>query len=153
MKVDPGKAYNPQDFEEKIYALWMKSGLFAPRPPREGEQPFVIVIPPPNVTGVLHIGHGLNISLQDILVRYHRMRGEPALWVPGTDHAGIATQHLVEARLRDSDGRRREEMGREAFLEEVWKVKAEHHAVITEQLKKSDHPATGAGNASPSMPA
>ncbi len=133
--IELEKAYNPREFEGRIYDLWMKSGLFAPRQPKDGEKPFVIVIPPPNVTGVLHLGHGLNNSLQDILIRFHRMLGEPTLWVPGTDHAGIATQNVVEKKLR-SQGKERTEMGREAFLAETWKVKEEHHAIITEQLKK-----------------
>ena len=92
------KSYNPKDFEEKIYRMWESAGKFKPA---DGEKnPFVIVIPPPNVTGILHMGHGLNNSLQDILVRYHRMLGEPVLWVPGTDHAGIATQNVVERQLK-----------------------------------------------------
>ena len=135
MKVELDKAYNPQDFETRMYELWMRSGHFSPRKPQQGEKPFVIVIPPPNVTGVLHLGHGLNINLQDILIRYHRMMGVPTLWVPGTDHAGIATQHLVENRLRE-EGQDREQLGREKFLEEVWKTREEHHAVISEQLRK-----------------
>ncbi len=129
-----------------MYELWLNSGHFSPRASsaprkrmgkdaRAGELPFVIVIPPPNVTGVLHIGHGLNNSLQDILIRYHRMTGVPTLWVPGTDHAGIATQHLVEKKLRE-EGLRKESMGRESFVKRVWKVKEEHHAVITDQLRK-----------------
>ena len=90
---------------------------------------------PPNVTGVLHMGHGLNNTLQDILIRYHRMRGVRALWVPGTDHAGIATQNVVERRLKER-GTGRHELGREKFVAETWKVKEEHHEVITRQLKK-----------------
>jgi valyl-tRNA synthetase len=95
----------------------------------------VIVIPPPNVTGVLHLGHGLNNSLQDIVIRFHRMRGEPVLWVPGTDHAGIATQNVVEKKLR-AQGLSRRDLGREKFLEETWKVRDEHHAVISQQLAR-----------------
>lgn len=133
--VELEKSYNPRDFEQRIYQLWSDSGLFAPRKPKAGEKPFVVVIPPPNVTGVLHLGHGLNNSLQDILVRFHRMMGESTLWVPGTDHAGIATQNVVEKRLR-AQGTSRQEMGREAFVQETWKVKEEHHAIISEQLKK-----------------
>jgi valyl-tRNA synthetase len=131
--VELAKAYNPKDFEDRIYRKWMESGSFQPA---DGDgAPFVIVIPPPNVTGVLHMGHGLNNSLQDILIRYHRMTGRPTLWVPGTDHAGIATQNVVEKRLRKR-GTSRREMGREKFLEETWKVKEEHHEVITRQLQK-----------------
>ena len=127
------KSYNPKDFEERIYAMWKEGGYFAPRN-TEGADPFVVVIPPPNVTGVLHMGHGLNISLQDILVRYWRMKGRPALWIPGTDHAGIATQNVVERRL-ESEGRSRRDMGRDAFIGETWKLKEEHHRIITRQLE------------------
>ena len=130
--IELEKAYDPKTFEDRIYSLWKDAGAFTPN--GEGS-PFVIVIPPPNVTGVLHLGHGLNNSLQDILVRFHRMRGVPALWVPGTDHAGIATQHVVERKLKDR-GTNRHALGREKFLEETWKVKDEHHAVITKQLEK-----------------
>ncbi len=131
--VQLAKAYDPKDFEERLYRFWLEKGYFSPKP--EGKDPFVIVIPPPNVTGVLHMGHGLNNSLQDVLVRYHRMLGRPTLWVPGTDHAGIATQNVVEKRLRQR-GTSRQELGREKFLEETWKVKEEHHATIVRQLQK-----------------
>ena len=127
------KAYNPKDFEDRIYKYWMDNGCF--KPVEEGENPFVIVIPPPNVTGVLHMGHGLNNILQDVLIRYHRMNGRPALWVPGTDHAGIATQNIVEKKLR-AKGIERHELGREKFVEETWKVKEEHHTIIKKQLQK-----------------
>ncbi|MGC9312449.1 MAG: class I tRNA ligase family protein, partial [Sediminispirochaetaceae bacterium] len=131
--VQLAKTFNPKDFEDRIYDYWMEHDLFAPV---EGEgEPFVIVIPPPNVTGVLHMGHGLNNSLQDILIRFYRMHGRPTLWVPGTDHAGIATQHVVERKLRQR-GTSRLDIGREKFLEETWKVKNEHHSIITKQLKK-----------------
>jgi valyl-tRNA synthetase len=136
--IELAKAYDPKDFEDRIYAAWKTEGHFSPSTPAAGKKaskPFVVVIPPPNVTGVLHIGHGLNNSLQDILVRYHRMLGEPTLWVPGTDHAGIATQHVVEKQLK-AKGIKRRELGREKFVEETWKVKAEHHEVITRQLEK-----------------
>jgi valyl-tRNA synthetase len=132
--IELAKAYDPKSFEDRIYEAWRSNGLFRPAGD-SGKKPFVIVIPPPNVTGVLHIGHGLNNSLQDILVRYHRMLGEPTLWVPGTDHAGIATQHVVEKKLK-AQGILRRELGREKFVEETWKVKDEHHAVITKQLEK-----------------
>ncbi|MDR1411245.1 MAG: class I tRNA ligase family protein, partial [Spirochaetaceae bacterium] len=96
--VELEKAYDPKGFEDRIYALWKESGAFKPKNDANAK-PYVIVIPPPNVTGVLHLGHGLNISLQDIIIRFHRMKGERVLWVPGTDHAGIATQNVVEKRL------------------------------------------------------
>ncbi|MDR1575681.1 MAG: valine--tRNA ligase [Treponema sp.] len=130
--IELAKAYDPKSFEDRIYARWKEQGAFKPA---GGGRPFVVVIPPPNVTGVLHLGHGLNNTLQDIVVRFHRMRGEPVLWLPGTDHAGIATQHVVEKRLR-ARGQSRRELGRERFLAETWKVKAEHHAVITRQLER-----------------
>ena len=132
--IELAKAYDPKDFEQRLYRFWLEQGLFQPAP-REGQRPFVIVIPPPNVTGVLHMGHGLNNSLQDILVRYHRMLGEPTLWVPGSDHAGIATQAVVEAQLAKR-GTSRRELGREKFIEETWKVKEKHHRVIVEQLAR-----------------
>ena len=112
--IEMEKTYNPRDFEEKIYQLWEERGKFCPSD--SSKKPFVVVIPPPNVTGILHMGHGLNNSLQDILVRYHRMLGEPTLWVPGTDHAGIATQNVVERQLK-KEGMTKDDLGREAFLE------------------------------------
>jgi len=134
--IELAKAYDPNSFEDRIYALWKDSGVFAPESASDSNgKPFVVVIPPPNVTGVLHAGHGLNNSLQDIIVRFHRMTGVPTLWVPGTDHAGIATQNVVERKLK-KQGKSRREIGREKFLEETWKVKKEHHATITKQLEK-----------------
>ena len=134
--IELAKAYDPKSFEDRVYSLWNDSGSFAPKTAVDtSASPFVVVIPPPNVTGVLHLGHGLNNSLQDIIVRFHRMRGVPTLWVPGTDHAGIATQNVVERKLKEQ-GKKRADLGREKFLEETWKVKNEHHAIITKQLKK-----------------
>ncbi len=134
--IELAKAFDPKTYEERIYAWWMEQGIFGPareRPSHGGK--FVIVIPPPNVTGVLHMGHGLNNSLQDIVVRYHRMLGEDTLWVPGTDHAGIATQNVVERALKKR-GTSRQEIGREKFLEETWKVTREHHGIIVKQLQR-----------------
>ncbi len=133
--IELPKAYDPKDFEDRIYAMWKDGGFFKPKDDGSGKDPFVIVIPPPNVTGVLHMGHGLNNSLQDVLIRYWRMKGRPTLWVPGTDHAGIATQNVVERRLKEK-GLGRHDLGREKFLEETWKVKDEHHTIITKQLEK-----------------
>ena len=135
--IELAKTYDPKSFEGRIYALWMENGVFKPQPAANmpEAQPFVIVIPPPNVTGVLHLGHGLNNSLQDIIVRFHRMRGVPVLWMPGTDHAGIATQNVVERKLK-GQGKNRRDLGREKFLEETWKVKEEHHAIISRQLQR-----------------
>ncbi|MGA2481089.1 MAG: valine--tRNA ligase [Spirochaetia bacterium] len=143
--IELSKAFDPKSYEDRIYKRWMEKGLFAPSktaPPRADSaskaakgKKFVIVIPPPNVTGVLHMGHGLNNSLQDIVVRYHRMLGDDTLWVPGTDHAGIATQHIVEKQLKKR-GTSRRELGREKFVEETWKVTHEHHDIIIQQLKR-----------------
>lgn len=132
--IELEKTYNPGEFEDRIYSYWEDGGYFKPGGD-DSKEPFVIVIPPPNVTGVLHMGHGLNNSLQDILIRYQRMQGRPTLWVPGTDHAGIATQNVVERRLKEK-GLGRHDLGREKFLEETWKVKEEHHSIISKQLKK-----------------
>ncbi len=131
--VELAKSYNPKDFEERIYASWKEKGEFKPR---EGKgEHFSIVMPPPNVTGILHMGHALNNSLQDIIIRYYRMTGRPTLWVPGTDHAGIATQNVVERQLK-KEGLRRQDLGREKFLERTWQVKEKHHDIIKSQLEK-----------------
>jgi valyl-tRNA synthetase len=136
--IELAKAFDPKSYEERIYRHWMDNRLFAPAEAagtsRTGKT-FVIVIPPPNVTGVLHMGHGLNNSLQDIEVRYHRMLGDDTLWVPGCDHAGIATQHVVEKQLKKR-GTSRREVGRETFVEETWKVTREHHDIIVKQLQR-----------------
>ena len=131
-KTELSKSFEPSEFEDRIYEMWQDGGYFAPR--GDGD-PYVIVIPPPNVTGVLHVGHGLNNSLQDLAIRYYRMMGRRTLWVPGTDHAGIATQQVVERKLID-EGTSRREMSREDFVERTWEVKREHHRIITRQLKK-----------------
>ena len=131
---DMPKTYTPREFEKRIYKKWMHHQAFRPEIMNDSP-PFVMVIPPPNVTGVLHMGHGLNNSLQDILARYHRMSGRATLWLPGTDHAGIATQHVVERELH-AQGKDRYELGREKFIEETLHVKERHHKVIIEQLKK-----------------
>jgi len=132
--VELAKAYDPKEFEDRLYAAWQAEGYFAPVAPN-GKKPFVMVMPPPNVTGVLHMGHALNNAMPDILMRFHRMCGEPTLWLPGTDHAGIATQHVVEKKLR-AQGIDRHEMGREQFVKETWKVANEHHDIIKKQLEK-----------------
>ncbi|MCL5022878.1 MAG: valine--tRNA ligase [Nitrospirae bacterium] len=129
----PDKQYNLEGVEEKWYALWLEKGYFAPDP--SGCEPYSIVIPPPNVTGSLHMGHALNATLQDILVRWKRMLGFKALWVPGTDHAGIATQNVVEREL-SREGLDRHRIGREAFVERVWKWKGEYGGRIIHQLKR-----------------
>ena len=129
------KTFEPQAAEPRLYAQWEESGLFAPR--REGaEGAYSIVIPPPNVTGSLHIGHALNNTLQDILARYHRMKGKAVLWLPGTDHAGIATQMVVERQLAAAGNVGRRDMGREAFIDKVWEWKAESGGTIVRQLRR-----------------
>jgi valyl-tRNA synthetase len=126
------KAYNHRDVESKWYAHWLASGLFEPGQSPAGH--FSIVIPPPNVTGSLHMGHALNNTLQDILCRYKRMNGLSVLWVPGTDHAGIATQNVVERQLAQK-GVSRAALGREKFIEKVWQWKQEAGNTILHQLK------------------
>ena len=112
------KGYEPHDVEKRWYVFWETEQLFAAKE-EDTNGKYAIVIPPPNVTGVLHMGHALNITLQDILCRYRRIRGDNVLWMPGTDHAGIATQNVVEKKLA-SEGRTRHQLGRKKFIEEVW---------------------------------
>jgi len=128
------KQYDPSLVEDRWYAFWREHGFFH-ADETSARPKFSIVIPPPNVTGVLHMGHALNNTLQDILTRYKRMAGFEALWMPGTDHAGIATQNVVERKLA-REKKTRHDLGRDAFIEEVWKWKEAHHAVISGQLKK-----------------
>ncbi len=128
------KTYRPVAVEKDIYARWEKSGSFAADPNSKAE-PYTIVIPPPNVTGSLHMGHALNSTLQDILIRYQRMRGRDVLWQPGTDHAGIATQMVVERQL-EAEGKTRHDLGREKFMEKVWDWKAHSGGTITGQLRR-----------------
>jgi len=133
-KTQMDKVYDPKKVEEKWYADWIDKGYYKASP--EGKNPpFSIVIPPPNVTGSLHIGHALNNTLQDILIRWKRMKGSDALWVPGTDHAGIATQMMVEREI-EKEGSSRVGMGREKFVERVWKWKQESGDTITRQLRR-----------------
>ncbi len=132
------KTYHPEEVETRRYEEWEHSGAFAPgQVPEVGGngQPYTIVIPPPNVTGSLHMGHALNNTLQDILIRYHRMKGDQALWQPGTDHAGIATQMVVE-RMLEAEGVKRTDLGRDKFVERVWDWKAESGGTITKQLRR-----------------
>ncbi|MGY3527424.1 valine--tRNA ligase [Bradyrhizobium sp. USDA 4452] len=131
------KNYQPADIELRMAQLWEESGAFkAGRPERKDAAPFTIVIPPPNVTGSLHMGHALNNTLQDILCRFERMRGRDVLWQPGTDHAGIATQMVVERQLMERREPGRRDMGRAKFLERVWQWKAESGGTIVNQLKR-----------------
>ena len=129
------KTYNPAEIEDKLYKKWIDGGYFHAEPDSKKE-PYTIVIPPPNVTGQLHMGHALDETLQDVLIRYKRMQGYSALWVPGTDHAGIATQIKVEEALRVNEGLTRYDLGREKFLERVWDWKNKFGGRIINQLKK-----------------
>jgi valyl-tRNA synthetase len=127
--------YNPSSIESELYGWWAERGLFSPDSHAPGSgQPYVIMMPPPNVTAVLHMGHGLNNTVQDVLIRFERMRGRRALWLPGTDHAGIATQNVVERELAQ-EGLTRFDLGRDAFVERVWAHVRETGAAILEQLK------------------
>ncbi|HOW99619.1 MAG TPA: valine--tRNA ligase, partial [Deltaproteobacteria bacterium] len=129
------KEYDPKDIEQKWYQVWLEKGYFH-ADENDGEKPpYTIVIPPPNVTGVLHMGHALNNTLQDIMIRYKRMDGFDALWMPGTDHAGIATQNVVEKALAEK-GTSRHDLGRDAFIEEVWRWREKHGGLIITQLKR-----------------
>jgi len=129
------KTFDPKAAEPRLYAMWEASGLFAPRTDGAAGA-YSIVIPPPNVTGSLHIGHALNNTLQDILARYHRMKGKAVLWLPGTDHAGIATQMVVERQLAAAGNVGRRDMGRDAFVEKIWEWKAESGGTIVQQLRR-----------------
>ena len=145
--IELEKAYDPKSFEERIYKDWESKGYFKPasdedspvhcqcKECNEKTNTYAVVIPPPNVTGVLHMGHGLNNTLQDIVVRYHRMKGDNTLWVTGTDHAGIATQNVVERQLK-KEGKSRNDLGREKFIERTWEVKENHHNIICNQQRK-----------------
>lgn len=129
--------FTPAEFEKDVYARWVSSGGFAPpEPARAGETTFTVMIPPPNVTGVLHMGHALNGTIQDIVVRFRRMQGETTLWVPGTDHAGIATQAVVEKKLYEEEKKTRDDLGRDAFLGRVWEWKEKHGSYILEQYRR-----------------
>ncbi len=135
MRKELSKAYEPQEVEGRIYEMWEKAGAFkAQRDP--DKKPFTIVMPPPNVTGQLHMGHAMDDSMQDMLIRFKRMQGYAALYLPGTDHAGIATQVKVEEELREKEGKTRYDLGREAFLDRVWQWKEKYGSRIVEQQKK-----------------
>ncbi len=135
MARELSKTYEPEQVEDRLYKWWVESGFFHAEVD-ETKEPFTIVIPPPNVTGQLHMGHALDETLQDILIRYKRMQGYNALWIPGTDHAGIATQIKVEEALRENEGLTRYDLGREKFLERVWDWKNKYGSRIINQLKK-----------------
>ena len=126
------KAFSPADIESRIYARWEALGCFTPS---GAGPPYSIVIPPPNVTGTLHMGHAFQVTVMDALIRYHRMRGFDTLWQSGTDHAGIATQMVVERQL-NAAGQSRVELGREAFIQRVWQWKEQSGGVIARQLRR-----------------
>jgi valyl-tRNA synthetase len=135
------KTYNPQEWEEQLYRWWEAQGFFQPEQQIESgladpnAEPFVISMPPPNVTGALHLGHAITNSVEDMLIRFNRMQGRPTLWVPGTDHAGIATQNVVERKLAEQ-GISRHELGRDRFVQEVWDWKDEYHGRISAQQRR-----------------
>ncbi|MCP4363679.1 MAG: class I tRNA ligase family protein, partial [Planctomycetes bacterium] len=126
--------YNPKEVEDARYTCWEERRYFHSEPDGS-KKSFAIVIPPPNITGILHMGHALNTIIQDVLIRWKRMQGENTLWMPGTDHAGIATQNVVERALLQK-GLKRKEMGREKFLDAVWEWRNEYGSTIINQLKK-----------------
>ncbi|HST75670.1 MAG TPA: class I tRNA ligase family protein, partial [Acetobacteraceae bacterium] len=128
------KTYTPAEIEPRLYEGWEREGAFAAHP-EANAAPFTIMIPPPNVTGSLHMGHALTFTIQDVLIRWRRMQGRDALWQPGSDHAGIATQMVVE-RLLAEQGSSRQALGREGFVERVWQWKAESGGTITRQLRR-----------------
>jgi valyl-tRNA synthetase len=132
---DLPKQYDPQQAQSRWYAFWLDKRYFL-ADPSSTKPPYTIVIPPPNVTGALHLGHALNNTLQDILIRWRRMQGYDALWVPGTDHAGIATQAVVERRVREEEGKTRHDLGREALVGKIWAWKDEYEARILSQLRQ-----------------
>ncbi|MCY3413614.1 MAG: valine--tRNA ligase [Candidatus Heimdallarchaeota archaeon] len=141
MKEELSKTYNPTEFESDIYTWWEQEGFFKPEKQRElgitndKSESFCITIPPPNVTGVLHLGHAIIISIQDLMIRYERMRGKETVFIPGSDHAGIATQNVVEREL-NKQGIERKELGREKFVDKVWEWKEKSHSIIVKQSKK-----------------
>lgn len=128
------KNFDPTE-EEAIYRWWESSGRFRPGTSTGDEIPFTMVMPPPNVTGKLHMGHAMFVTLQDIMARFHRMQGRPVLWIPGTDHAGIATQMVVERQLAEN-GISKQDLGRDAFVERVWGWKEEKGGEILNQLRR-----------------
>ena len=128
------KVYSPQEIEHKLYEMWEESGAFVGKR-EEGKKPFTIVMPPPNITGQLHMGHAMDCLLQDAPIRYHRMKGDPTLWLPGTDHASIATEVKIVEQMR-ADGVTKEEIGREGFLERAWKWKEEYGGRINRQQRR-----------------
>ena len=152
MALEDRTRYEPAESEPRIFERWLESGLFHPEPEGTAAENYSIAIPPPNVTGALHMGHALNGSIQDTLIRSHRMRGKRTKWILGTDHAGIATQTQVE-RLLKREGTSREELGREAFVERVWQWREQYGARSSSSSSASARRATTTTSASRSTTA
>jgi isoleucyl-tRNA synthetase len=129
------KVYNPKEVEDRLFSFWLEKQYFHGEI-NPGKKPYTIVIPPPNVTDRLHIGHAFNNTYQDVLIRFYKMRGLETEWMPGTDHAGIATQNVVERDLAKTEKKTRHDLGREAFVQRVWAWKEKYGSIIIEQLKK-----------------
>ena len=134
MSIELAKAYDPKEAQPKWLAFWAKKGYGHSEP--DGRTPFSIVIPPPNVTGALHMGHALNSTLQDVLIRWRRMQGYNAEWMPGTDHAGIATQSVVEKRIFAEEKKTRRDMGRDELVKRIWQWKDQYEKRILGQLRE-----------------
>src|SRR2546429_7383337 len=135
MTTELPKQYDPREAQQRWLQSWDEHGYFHSRP-NPNRKPYCIVIPPPNVTGALHMGHALNNTLQDVLIRFHRAQGYETLWMPGTDHAGIATQAVVERRVREEEGKTRHELGREDLVKRIWQWKDQYEARILRQLRE-----------------
>src|SRR5215469_3029638 len=135
MSSELPKSYDPAAIEPEANRVWIDEKLFQANPSAPGE-PYSIVIPPPNVTGALHLGHAINDTIQDVLTRQHRMRGFNTVWIPGIDHAGIATQAVVEKQLKERENKTRHDVGREELVERIWAWKNEYGNRILEQLKR-----------------
>jgi len=138
MPKELDKSYSPALHEDAIYSLWEKSGFFNPDnlDLPENAPTYTIVLPPPNITAKLHLGHASTVAIEDLLIRYHRLRGFRTLWIPGTDHAAIATQNVVEKKILEEEGKTRHDLGREKFLEKVWDFLNVTQATILHQIKK-----------------
>src|ERR671923_847146 len=133
--LEQRKRYDPHEVESRVFARWEEAGIFHPEPEGEARDNYSIAVPPPNVTGALHMGHALNGAIQDVCIRLARMRGRRTKWIFGTDHAGIGTQVKVEEALV-AEGKTKEDLGREKFVQRVWKWRAEHGSLINEQYKR-----------------
>ena len=127
--------YDPKAYESKWYQHWLEKGYFHAPADDESRKPYTILMPPPNVTSQLHMGHGTGYSIQDFLIRWRRMQGFNACWLPGTDHAGIATQMMVESALQKNDGTTRQELGREKFTEKLWDWNKKYGGIILDQFR------------------